>query len=40
MNINVMSWNMAGAKMLEHLDPPNDPVAKSYISAYRKASSD
>jgi len=35
MRINVMSWNMAGAKMLEHLDPPTDPVAKSYISAYR-----
>lgn len=34
MDIKVMSWNMAGAKMLKYLDSPPDPVAKSYINAY------
>jgi len=32
-----MSWNMAGAKMLEHLDPPPGLAAGSYITAYRDA---
>jgi len=32
-----MSWNMAGAKMLEHLDPPPGPVAGSYTTAFRDA---
>ena len=30
-----MSWNMAGAKLLEHLDPPPGPAAGSYLTAFR-----
>jgi endonuclease/exonuclease/phosphatase family metal-dependent hydrolase len=30
-----MSWNMAGAKMLENLDPPPGPAAGGYITAFR-----
>lgn len=37
MEIRVMSWNMAGAKLLEHLDPPPGPAAGSYITAFRDA---
>ena len=32
-----MSWNMAGAKVLEHLDPPPGPAAGSYTTAFRDA---
>lgn len=32
-----MSWNLAGAKLLEHLDPPPGPAAGSYITAFREA---
>jgi hypothetical protein len=34
--IKIMSWNMAGAKLLEHLDPKPMPVAASYTSAFRQ----
>lgn len=34
MEVNVMSWNMAGAKLLYYLDPPQSKVASSYITAY------
>ena len=33
MEIRVMSWNMAGAKMLEHSDPPPAAAAGSYTSS-------
>ncbi len=34
MRIRVMSWNMAGAKLLDKLAAPPDPVAAQYIAAY------
>ena len=35
MEIRVMSWNMAGAKMLGMLDPPPHAVTSRYVRAYR-----
>jgi len=35
--INVMSWNIAGAKMFNHLDYPPDHAASSYVEAYYNA---
>jgi hypothetical protein len=32
-----MSWNIAGAKLFEHLDPSPGPAAGSYITAFRDA---
>ncbi len=34
MEIKIMSWNMAGAKLLGKLDSPPNNVASSYIKAY------
>ena len=36
MEISIMSWNMAGAKLFEHLDSKPYPVAGSYTAAFRK----
>jgi len=35
LEIRVMSWNMAGAKLFEHLDPPPGAAADSYTAAFR-----
>lgn len=35
--INVMSWNIAGAKMLKHLDYAPDKATSSYVEAYHNA---
>ena len=37
MEIRVMSWNMAGAKLFDKLDSPPYDVASSYIKAYKYA---
>ncbi len=37
MDIRVMSWNMAGAKLFEQLDPEPGPATASYIQAFRQA---
>jgi len=37
MKINVMTWNMAGAKLLKHFDSPPTNVAQTYIDQYRSA---
>jgi len=36
MEISIMSWNMAGAKLFEQLDSKPHPVAGSYTAAFRK----
>lgn len=36
MEISIMSWNMAGAKLFEQLDSKPYPVAGSYTAAFRK----
>ncbi len=36
MEISIMSWNMAGAKLFEQLDSKPYPVARSYTAAFRK----
>lgn len=36
MEVRIMSWNMAGAKLFEQLDLEPGPAAGSYISAFRK----
>ena len=36
MEIKIMSWNMAGAKLFEQLDPKPGPVAGSYTDAFRQ----
>lgn len=35
MDIRVMTWNIAGAKLLEYLDSPDTAVASSYITSYQ-----
>ena len=35
MEIKVMSWNMAGAKLFAKLDSKPNPAAESYINAYK-----
>lgn len=37
MEIRIMSWNMAGAKLFEQLDPAPGPAAGSYTSAFHNA---
>ncbi len=37
MRIRVVTWNMAGARMLEHLDPSPGHVAASYTVSYSTA---
>jgi len=32
-----MSWNMAGAKLFEHLEPEPEPAAGRYVAAFRRA---
>src|ERR1043166_8303536 len=34
MQIRVMSWNMAGAKLLDKLSAPPNRVADEYVAAY------
>lgn len=36
MEIKIMSWNMAGAKLFEQLDPKPLPVAASYTAAFQQ----
>lgn len=36
MEVSIMSWNMAGAKLFEQLDSKPDPVAGRYTTAFRK----
>jgi hypothetical protein len=36
MEIRIMSWNMAGAKLFEQLDPEPGPAAGSYTAAFRQ----
>jgi Endonuclease/Exonuclease/phosphatase family len=36
MEVRIMSWNMAGAKLFEQLDPEPGPAAESYTAAFRK----
>lgn len=36
MEIRIMSWNMAGAKLFDQLDPEPGPAAGSYTDAFRK----
>jgi len=36
MEIRIMSWNMAGAKLFEQLDPEPGSAAESYISTFQK----
>jgi len=36
MEVRIMSWNMAGAKLFEQLDPEPGAAAESYTTAFRK----
>ncbi|MBT3471333.1 MAG: hypothetical protein HOD58_16440 [Gammaproteobacteria bacterium] len=36
MDVKIMSWNMAGAKLFEQLGPEPEPAAGRYIAAFRK----
>ncbi len=36
MEIRIVSWNMAGAKLFEQLDPEPGPAAESYTTAFRE----
>jgi len=36
MEVRIMSWNMAGAKLFEQLDPAPGPAAERYVSAFRR----
>ena len=36
MEVRIMSWNMAGAKLFDQLDPAPGSAARSYISAFQK----
>ena len=36
MDVRIMSWNMAGAKLFERLDPAPGSATKSYTTAFRK----
>jgi len=40
MQVRLMSWNMAGAKLFDQLDPDPAPAAGSYIQAFHRAWND
>ncbi|MCW8963648.1 MAG: endonuclease/exonuclease/phosphatase family protein [Gammaproteobacteria bacterium] len=40
MQVRLMSWNMAGAKLFDQLDPEPAPAAGRYIQAFHKAWND